>query len=119
MVFMETNSKNKDTDIDLDCFNIYDCPVTHTMDIIGGKWKIMLLYLIHKGVNRFGRLSKLLQGISKRTLTKQLRDLEKDGVLNRTVFAEVPPRVEYSLTKKGKSLLPVIDILYAWGDENL
>lgn len=115
MTFMETNSKNKHSDFD--CFNIYTCPVTHTMDVIGGKWKIILLFLINKEVNRFGQLSKLLLGISKRTLTKQLRDLEKDGVLHRKVFAEVPPRVEYSLTKKGESLLPVIEVLYTWGEE--
>ena len=103
-------------DFDLSCFNIYQCPVTSAMDVIGGKWKPMLIFLIFKGVNRFGRLSKLLEGVSKRTLTKQLRDLENDGVLAREVYAEVPPRVEYSLTEKGRSLLPVIKSLYEWGE---
>ena len=102
-------------DFDLDCFNIYKCPVTSAMDVIGGKWKPMIIFLIYKGVNRFGQLSKLLEGVSKRTLTKQLRDLENDGVLSRQVFPEVPPRVEYSLTEKGNTLLPVIKALYLWG----
>ena len=105
-------------DFDLDCFNIYRCPVTSAMDVIGGKWKPMLLFLIYKGVNRFGKLSRLLDGVSKRTLTKQLRDLERDNVLHRKVYAEVPPRVEYSLTEKGHSLLPVIKTLYEWGETN-
>ena len=116
---MDTHAQQADTtlpDFDLDCFNLYDCPVTATMDVIGGKWKAMILFLIHKGVNRFGKLSGLLEGVSKRTLTKQLRDLEADGVLHREVFAEVPPRVEYSLTAKGLTLLPVLKVLYEWGD---
>ena len=119
---METIGENKGQiqmpDFDLDCFNIYECPVTSAMDVIGGKWKPMILFFIYKGVNRFGKLSGLLEGVSKRTLTKQLRDLESDGVLDRKVFAEVPPRVEYSLTEKGHSLLPVIKVLYEWGERN-
>ena len=106
-------------DFDLNCFNIYQCPVSNAMDVIGGKWKPMIIFLIYKGVNRFGRLAKLLEGVSKRTLTKQLRDLEGDGVLSRTVFAEVPPRVEYALTEKGMTLLPVIKALYLWGESNV
>lgn len=106
-------------DFDLDCFNIYQCPVSSAMDIIGGKWKPMIIFLIYKDVNRFGRLSKLLEGVSKRTLTKQLRDLEQDGVLSRKVFAEVPPRVEYALTEKGHTLLPLIKALYEWGERNM
>jgi len=114
----ETNYQIDMPDFDLDCFNIYQCPVTSAMDVIGGKWKPMILFLIYKGVNRFGKLACLLKGVSKRTLTKQLRDLESDGVLHRKVFAEVPPRVEYSLTKKGQSLLPIIKVLYEWGEKN-
>ena len=114
----ENDTQIQMPDFDLDCFNIYQCPVTLAMDVIGGKWKPMILFLIHKGVNRFGRLARLLEGVSKRTLTKQLRDLEKDSVLHRNVFAEVPPRVEYSLTEKGHSLLPIIKILYEWGEKN-
>ncbi|WP_299530633.1 helix-turn-helix domain-containing protein [Ulvibacterium sp.] len=119
---METLKESKNQiqmpDFDLNCFNIYQCPVTATMDIIGGKWKPMILFLIYKGVNRFGKLSGLLKGVSKRTLTKQLRDLESDGVLHRQIFPEVPPRVEYSLTNKGQSLLVVIKVLYEWGERN-
>lgn len=122
MAFMETKKETEVQiqmpDFDLDCFNIYQCPVTSAMDVIGGKWKPMILFLVYKGVNRFGKLSGVLKGVSKRTLTKQLRDLESDGVLHRKVFAEVPPRVEYSLTNRGQSLLPVIKVLYEWGERN-
>ena len=100
---------------DLNCFNIYECPVTYTMDIVGGKWKMMIVYLIAHDVNRFGKLYGLLEGVSKRTLTKQLRDLEEDGIVDRKVYAEVPPRVEYSLTSKGNRLLPVLKNIYEWG----
>lgn len=121
MAKLETNDLKGDQiqmpDFNLNCFNIYQCPVTSTMEVIGGKWKAMILFLIHKGVNRFGRLAGLLQGVSKRTLTKQLRDLERDGILHREVYAEVPPRVEYSLTEKGHSLLPIVKSLYEWGEQ--
>lgn len=112
----ETQAPIEMPDFDLNCFNIYECPVTSTMDVIGGKWKPMIIFLVQKGVNRFGKLSKLLEGVSKRTLTKQLRDLEEDGVLSRTVFPEVPPRVEYAITSKGETLLPIIKALYLWGE---
>ncbi|MEO0340023.1 MAG: helix-turn-helix domain-containing protein, partial [Bacteroidota bacterium] len=70
-----------------------ECPVTFTMHKIGGKWKPVILYLITKGANRFGLLQRNIEGISKQMLTKQLRELEKDGILNRKIYAEIPPRV--------------------------
>jgi DNA-binding HxlR family transcriptional regulator len=95
--------------------NIEHCPVTTTMEIIGGKWKILILYLISNDINRFGKMSMMLRNISKQMLTSQLRELEEDGVLERKIYAEIPPRVEYFLTAKGQSLLPVITMMKDWG----
>ena len=98
---------------------IHECPVTFTMSKIGGKWKPIILYLITKGANRFGILQRGIEGISKQMLTKQLRELEKDGILNRKIFAEIPPRVEYSLTELGESLLPIIKSMRIWGEAQM
>ena len=98
---------------------IDDCPVTFTMSRIGGKWKPIILYLITKGGNRFGILQRGIEGISKQMLTKQLRELEKDGILHRKIYAEIPPRVEYSLTELGESLLPIIGSMKSWGESQM
>ena len=95
--------------------NIERCPVTFTMEIIGGKWKLLILYLVDNGINRFGKMSMMLRGISKQMLTSQLRELESDGILERRIYAEIPPRVEYFLTPKGQSLLPIIALMKDWG----
>jgi DNA-binding HxlR family transcriptional regulator len=87
--------------------------------MIGGKWKPIILYLISKGANRFGILQRGIDGISKQMLTKQLRELENDGILDRIIFAEIPPRVEYTITEKGQSLFPIIDAMRSWGEVNL
>ena len=89
------------------------------MSKIGGKWKPIILYLITKGANRFGMLQRGINGISKQMLTKQLRELEADGILNRKIYAEIPPRVEYSLTAVGESLLPIIGSMREWGEANM
>lgn len=99
--------------------DIGECPVTFTMSKIGGKWKPIILYLITKGANRFGILQRGIQGISKQMLTKQLRELETDGILNRKIYAEIPPRVEYSMTDLGNSLLPIIESMRNWGEKNM
>ncbi len=93
------------------------CPVTYTMGVIGGKWKPIILYLISKEVNRFGILQRSVDGISKQMLTKQLRELESDGILERVIYPEIPPRVEYFITEKGKSLFLVINSMKEWGNE--
>jgi len=95
------------------------CPVTHCMKVIGGKWKPIIIYLISKGGNRFGILQRGIEGISKQMLTKQLRELEADGILDRKIFAEIPPRVEYSISKKGKALFSVIESMRQWGERSL
>ena len=96
-----------------------ECPVTYCMSKIGGKWKPIILYLITKGGNRFGILQRGIDGISKQMLTQQLRQLEHDGILHREIFAEIPPRVEYSLTELGESLLPIIETMRNWGEAHM
>lgn len=91
-------------------------PMTAAMQAIGGKWKLLLLDNIRKECpKRFGDLRREMKDITQATLTTQLRELERDGILLRTVYPEVPPRVEYKLTELGKKLIPVMDALCAWG----
>ena len=96
-----------------------DCPVTYTMGRIGGKWKPIIIYLMRKGANRFGILEKGIEGITKQMLTKQLREMEADGILERKIYPEIPPRVEYFFTPYGESLFPVIDAMSSWGLERM
>lgn len=98
--------------------DLVNCPVTATMNLIGGKWKILILHLINNDINRFGKMSMMLKDVSKQMLTTQLRDLERDGLIKRVIYPEIPPRVEYSLTEKGKDLLPVFEALKDWGLEH-
>lgn len=92
------------------------CPVETTLCLIGDKWKILILRDLLTGTKRFGELKKSLSGISQKVLTQHLRAMEASGLVSRKVYAEVPPRVEYSLTELGKSLEPVRDILWQWGE---
>ncbi|EGE54204.1 winged helix-turn-helix transcriptional regulator [Streptococcus parauberis] len=91
------------------------CPVETTLSLIGDKWKILILRDLLKGTMRFSQLQKSIGKVSQKVLTSQLRDMEAHGLVHREVFAEVPPRVEYSLTETGLSLEPVIDSMLAWG----
>ena len=93
-------------------------PAVNTLSLLCGKWKMVVFYSINMGINRFGSIMKAVPDISKRMLTKELRELELDGLVSREVFAEVPPRVEYTLTEKGKSLTPILQELEKWGNEN-
>lgn len=95
--------------------SIQDCPLEYTMKIIGGKWKPILIFRIYNNINRFGMLSNNINEISKNMLTKQLRELEKDKIITRKIYPEIPPRVEYSLTKRGESLLPILESICEWG----
>jgi len=92
------------------------CPVEATLKLIGGRWKgIALFHLLMDGVLRFSELQRKCAGVTQRMLTKQLRELEADGIISRKVYAEVPPKVEYSLTEKGDSLRPILMALKNWG----
>ncbi len=92
------------------------CPVETTLMLIGDKWKVLILRDLLPGTKRFGELKKSIGNVSQKVLTAQLRDMEEKGLLNRQVYAEVPPRVEYSLTDLGKSLKPILDAMQAWGE---
>ena len=91
------------------------CPVETTLMIIGDKWKVLILRDLMNGTMRFGELKKSIGTVSQKVLTAQLRDMEEKGLLTRKVYAEVPPRVEYTLTETGYSLKPVLDAMWAWG----
>lgn len=93
------------------------CPVETTLMLIGDKWKVLILRDLMVGTKRFGELKKSIGGISQKVLTSQLRDMESNGLVNRKVYPEVPPKVEYSLTELGCSLKPVLDALQNWGTE--
>lgn len=95
-----------------------NCPVTLTTHIIGGKWKPSILYYLQGRVRRFSELQRLLSGPTKKMLTQQLRELERDSIIMRKVYAEVPPRVEYSLTRHGESLRPILGLMSAWGKKH-
>ena len=92
------------------------CPVETTLMLIGDKWKVLILRDLMEGTKRFGELKKSIGTVSQKVLTAQLRDMEAKGLLTRTVYAEVPPRVEYSLTELGRSLRPILDAMWAWGE---
>ncbi|WP_085833926.1 winged helix-turn-helix transcriptional regulator [Clostridium merdae] len=96
------------------------CPIAHTVDLIGHKWKVLILRnLFHNGTQRFGEIYKGIEGVSQKMLTQQLRQLEADGIIYRKVYPEVPPKVEYSLTALGSSLKPILDEMNKWGTEHL
>ena len=93
------------------------CPVETTLMLIGDKWKVLILRELLGGTKRFGELKKAIGSVSQKVLTAQLRDMEAKGLLTRTVYAEVPPRVEYTLTETGYSLRPILDSMVAWGPD--
>jgi len=93
----------------------YHCSVEAALDVIGGKWKPLILWALGDKVLRFSQLQKAIPGVNTKMLTKQLRELEEDGVIKRTVYPEVPPRVEYTITDFGKTLIPILEALCNWG----
>ncbi len=97
----------------------YHCPVEAALDVIGGKWKPLILWALGDNVLRFSELQKELPGVNTKMLTKQLRELEEDGVITRKVYPEVPPRVEYAITDFGRTLIPILQALCNWGAEYL
>lgn len=92
------------------------CPVEITMGLIGDKWKVLIIRDLLTGTKRFGELKKSLNGITQKVITNNLRQMEASGLVNRKVYAEVPPRVEYSLTETGWSLKPILDSMVVWGN---
>ena len=96
-----------------------ECPITATLEIIGGKWKPIILYYLTSGTRRFGEIAARIPTISRKVLTEQLKELEKDGLIVREQFKEIPPRVQYSLTDLGKSLSGVFKEMSMWGKKHV
>jgi DNA-binding HxlR family transcriptional regulator len=91
------------------------CPMVATMNVIGGKWKPMILHMLMSGAMRHAAIKRNIPPVSQKMLTQQLRELEADGIVTRTVYPDVPPKVEYALSARGQTLRSVLDSLYAWG----
>lgn len=100
----------------IDKNNLPACPVETTLKIIGDKWKVLILRDLFTGTKRFNELKRSLTNVTQKMLTQQLRELENDGIIHREVYPVVPPKVEYSLTELGKTIKPVIDSMYDWGN---
>ncbi|MEO8624201.1 MAG: helix-turn-helix domain-containing protein [bacterium] len=98
------------------CDPSYSCAVEVTLSVIGGKWKLLIIGQLHRGVSRFGQLKRAIPGVTQTMLTQQLRELEEDGVVSRTIFPEIPPRVEYAMTEFGKTLECVLAVMGQWGE---
>lgn len=96
--------------------SIPDCPVEMTLQLIGNKWKVLIIRDLLTGTKRFSELKRSVTGITQKVLTSNLRDMEEAGLLTRTVYPEVPPRVEYALTETGRSLEPILDAMIVWGN---
>ncbi|MFD3509861.1 winged helix-turn-helix transcriptional regulator [Nocardia sp. NPDC058666] len=97
----------------------YSCGIDAALDVVGGKWKALILWALSTGTQRFGDLKRLVPGVTEKMLIQQLRELEHDGIIAREVYAQVPPKVEYSLTERGVSLNAALVTLGAWGNENM
>ncbi|AFY34327.1 helix-turn-helix domain-containing protein [Calothrix sp. PCC 7507] len=95
------------------------CAVETTLKIIGGRWKVLIIRELMAGIKRFGELQRSLPGITQKMLTQQLREMEEDGIIHREVYAQIPPKVEYSLTPLGESLQPILYAMHEWAVQNL
>lgn len=115
---MVTNEKTAKSSVESSC-TANSCEIRDSFMMIGGKWKSMILYVLSsKGVVRFNQLKKMISGISQKMLTQQLRELERDGLIKRQAFPEVPPHVEYSISELGLSLGPIYQAIHSWEQEN-
>ena len=95
-----------------------DCPIKTTLDVIGGKWKPLILFYLKGGPRRFSDLRRSVPDVTQKMLTDRLRELERDGIVHREVYPQVPPKVEYSLTAYGKTLAPVLEAMAVWGTKH-
>ena len=96
-------------------FQKFTCPVEATLHVIGGKWKVLIMWHLKDNIRRFSELRRMMPGVTQKMLTQQLRELENDGLINRKVYAQVPPKVEYSLTEYGNTLKPILNAMCRWG----
>src|SRR5712691_7235643 len=115
---METEAVVRQTD-SIGDGALTDCPLTAALNVIGGKWSLIILYWLDDGRKRFNQLRKLMPSISHKVLAATLRDLEHEGLITRTVYAEVPPRVEYAISGYGRSVRPLIEAVRKWGRQHL
>ncbi len=98
----------------------HTCPIEYTLGIIGGKWKMLILYyLMTDRVKRYGELKRCVTGITHKMLSKQLKELESEGIIERKEYYQIPPKVEYSFTEKGVTLLPILGMMYEWGTDHM
>ena len=97
----------------------YNCPLEATLDVIGGKWKLYLLWHLREETKRYGELKRSTRGITEKMLIQQLRELESDRLVKRKVYPEIPPKVEYSLTPYGKTFVPILQLLNSWGLDHI
>lgn len=97
----------------------FHCPVEVSMDILSGKWKCLMLWHLHEGTKRYTELERIVPGVSQKMLTQQLKEMERDGLVVRTAYPEIPPRVEYSLTELGKTAFPILKMMHSWAIEQL
>ena len=111
----KTNSTNFSNETELEAI----CPMHNVMRVLGGRWKIAVMYFIYQNHNRFSLLQKKMPFITTKMLSQQLKELENDNLIIRKIYAEMPPRVEYSLTETGQTLLPVLEDLYNWGENHI
>ena len=96
-----------------------ECPVTYTLSILGGKWKWLIIYLLFEhNILRYGELKKRLLGITHKMLSQQLKELDAANLINRKEYQQIPPKVEYSLSEQGKTLLPILNLMCEWGRKN-
>lgn len=93
----------------------YTCTVALALDVIGGKWKPLILWHLRNGALRFGELKRCLSTVTQKMLTQQLRELEADGLIHRHIYTQIPPKVEYSLTEQGKTVIPILEMISRWG----
>lgn len=112
--------KESDEGMEIIDQKIYNCPLEYTQKVVGGKWKpIILWYLSTEGIKRYGELKKTLTNISHKMLSQQLKEMEKDKLIHREEYSQIPPKVEYSITEKGRTLLPILELMHKWGLDNL
>jgi DNA-binding HxlR family transcriptional regulator len=98
---------------------VHECPITSTIDVIGGKWKPIIIWILLKETKRFGELHKMIPGIALKVLSRHLKELEADGIIIRKAYPEIPPKVEYSLSEKGRSLQDMMVLLSEWSKKNI
>lgn len=115
----KANSGNQLVTMESPCQDFAECPITATLEVIGGKWKPIILYNLTMGTRRFGEIAVRIPSISRKVLTEQLKELERDGLIMRQQYPEMPPRVEYSLTAKSQGLTAVFNEITNWGKKNL